>query len=175
MEFTGSKHKKKIVVYKLFLLKRIRPFLPTQSRIQLYNYFVKPYSEYCCSIWSSTSQENINTIVKLQKRAARLISDADFPTPSTILFQELKWISFSDIVKFHQLSLVFKCINKIAPVYLQDFHQKFNSHSYVLRSFNTDRLDVPRQHTRNFSCKGPQLWNKLNNEIRNCTNLTSFQ
>ena len=111
------------MVYKLFLLKRIRPFLPTQSRIQFYNYYVKPYLEYCCSIWGSTSQENINTIVKLKKRAARLILDADFSTPSTKLFQELKWISFSDIVKFHQLSLVFKCINKIAPVYLQDlFH-----------------------------------------------------
>ena len=65
---------------------------------------LKPYLEYCCSIWGSTSQENINTIVKLQKRAARLILDADFSTPSAILFQELKWISFSDIVKFHQLS-----------------------------------------------------------------------
>ena len=167
---------KKIVVYKLFLLKRIRTFLPTQSRIQFYNYYVKPYLEYCCSIWGSTFQENINTIVKLQKRAARLILDADFSTPSAILFQELKWISFSDIVKFHQLSLIFKCINKIAPVYLQDlFHQKSNSHSYVLRSSNTDRLDVPRQHTRSLSFKGPQLWNKLNNEIRNCTTLTSFQ
>ena len=167
---------KKIVVYKLFLLRRIRTFLPTQSRIQFYNYYVKPYLEYCCSIWGSTSQENINTIVKLQKRAARLILDADFSTPSAILFQELKWISFSDIVKFHQLSLVFKCINKIAPVYLQDlFHQKSNYHSYVLRSSNTDRLDVPRQHTRSLSFKGPQLWNKLNNEIRNCTTLTSFQ
>ena len=73
-------------------------------------------------------------------------------------------------------SLVFKCINKIATVYLQDLsHQKSNSHSYVLRSSNTDRLDVPRQHTRSLSCKGPQLWNKLNNEIRNCTTLTSFQ
>ena len=40
---------KKIVVYKLFLLKRIRPFLPTQSRIQFYNYYVKPYLEYCCN------------------------------------------------------------------------------------------------------------------------------
>ena len=115
---------KKIVVYKLFLLKRIRPFLPTQSRIQFYNYYVKPYLEYCCSIWDSTSQENINTIVKLQKRAARLILNADFSTPSAILFQESKWISYSDIVKFHQLSLVFKCIIKIAPIYLQDlFHR----------------------------------------------------
>ena len=61
---------KKTVAYKLFLLKRIRPFLPTQSRIMFFNYYIKPYLEYCCSIWGSTSQENINIVVKLQKRAA---------------------------------------------------------------------------------------------------------
>ena len=105
-----------------------------------------------------------------------IILDADCSTPSAILFQKFKWISFSDIVKFHQLSLVFKCINKIASVYLQDlFYQKSNYHAYVLRSSSTDRLDVPRQQTRSLSFKGPQLWNKLNNEIRNCTTLTSFQ
>ena len=54
---------KKTVVYKLFLLKLIRPFLPTQSRILFFNYYIKPYLEYCCSIWGSTSQENINIVV----------------------------------------------------------------------------------------------------------------
>ena len=44
----------KIVEYKMFLFKSTRPFLPTQSRIQLYNYYVKSYLEYC---WGSLSQE----------------------------------------------------------------------------------------------------------------------
>ena len=92
-----------------------------------------------------------------------------------VLLRELKCISFSDIVKFHQLSLIFMCINRNAPVYLQDlFHQKSNSHTYLLRSSNIDRLDVPRQqHAIRLSFNGPQLWNRLNNEIRNCTTLTT--
>ena len=36
---------------------------------------IKPYLEYCCSIWGNCSKENINIIVKLQKKAARLILD----------------------------------------------------------------------------------------------------
>ena len=59
-------------------------------------------------------------IVKLQKKAARLILDADFFTPSANLFTELKWIPFSDIFKYHQVSLVYKCIHKISPEYLHD-------------------------------------------------------
>ena len=82
-------HVKKIVIYKLFLLKRIRHFLPKpkDTRILFYNFYIKPYLEYCCSIWGNCSKENINIIGQLQKRAARIILDADFFTPSANLFK----------------------------------------------------------------------------------------
>ena len=70
-------HVKKIVIYKLFLLKRIRHFLPEDTRILFYNFYIKPYLEYC-------------------------------------------WIPFSDIVKYHQVSIVYKCIQKNSPEYLHD-------------------------------------------------------
>ena len=141
-----------------------------------FNYYIKLYLEYCCSICGSTSQENINVVVKLQKRAARLILDADFSIRSKLLFSELKWVPLPEIVKFHQLSLVFKCINNIVPIYLHNmFRPKSNNHTYLLRSSGTGHLDVPRQHTRSLSLIGPKLWNNLDKEIRNCTTLSSFQ
>ena len=141
-----------------------------------FNYYIKLYLEYCCSICGSTSQENINVVVKLQKRAARLILDADFSIRSKLLFSELKWVPFPEIVKFHQLSLVFKCINNIVPIYLHNmFCPKSNNHTYLLRSSGTGHLDVPRQHTRSLSLIGPKLWNNLDKEIQNCTTLSSFQ
>ena len=93
-----------------------------------------------------------------------------------LLFSELKWVPFPEIVKFHQLSLVFKCINTIVPTYLHNmFRPKSNDHTYLLRSSGTGQLDVPIQHTRSLSLIGPKLWNNLNKEIRNCTTLSSFQ
>ena len=166
-------HVKKIVIYKLFLLKRIRHFLPKDNRIFFYNFYIKPYLEYCCSIWS---KENINIIVKLQKRAARLILDADFFTPSANIFEELKWIPFSDIVKYHQVSLVYKCIHKISPEYLHDmFSIKLDSKRYNLRSSNTGRLDVPKKHNRSLSFNDPKLWNSLYSETRQAISLSVFQ
>ena len=111
-----------------------------------------------------------------KKRAARLILDADYSIRSKLLFSELKRVPFPEIVKFHQLSLIFKCINTIVPTYLHNmFRPKSNDHTYLLRSSGTDQLDVPRQHTRSLSLIGPKLWNNLNKEIRNCTTLSSFQ
>ena len=141
-----------------------------------FNYYIKPYLEYCCSIWGSTSQENINIIVKLQKRAARLILDADFSIRSKLLFSELKWIPFPEIGKFHQLSLVFKCIDNIVPIYFCNmFRSKSNNHTYLLRYSGSGQLDVPRQHTRSLSLIGPKLRNNLNKEIRSSTTISSFQ
>ena len=169
-------HVKKIVIYKIFLLKRIRHFLPKDTRILFYNFYIKPNLEYCCSIWGNCSKENINIIVKLQKRAARLILDADFFTPSANLFKELKWIPFSDIVKYHQVSLVYKCIHKISPEYLHDmFSIKLDSKRYNLRSSNTGRLDVPKKHNRSLSFNGPELWNSLDSETRQAISLSVFQ
>ena len=169
-------HIKKIVVYKLFLLKRIRHLLPMDTRILFFNYYIKPYLEYCCSIWGNSSKENLNIIVKLQKRAARLILDADFFTPSIVLFDKLKWISFSDIVKYHQVSLVYKCIHQISPEYLHDmFSIRPDSQRYNLRSSDTGRLVVPKKHNRSLSFKGPKLWNSLDSETRKSISLSVFQ
>ena len=74
-------------------------------------------------------RENINIVVKLQKRAARLVLDADFSIRSKLLFSELKRVPFPEIVKFHQLSPVFKCINNLVPTYLHNmFRPKSNNH-----------------------------------------------
>ena len=113
---------------------------------------------------------------KTSKTAARLIIDADYSNRSKLLFSELKWVPFPEIVKFHQLSLVFKCINTIVPTYLHTmFRPKSNDHTYLLRSSGTGQSDVPRQHTRSLSLTDPKLWNNLNKEIRNCTTLSSFK
>ena len=140
-------HVKKIVIYKLFLLKRILHFLPKDTLILFYNFYIKPYLEYCCSIWGNCSKENINIIVKL-----------------------------SDIVKYHQVSLVYKCIHKISPEYLHDmFSIKLDSKHYNLRSSNTGRLDVSKKHNRSLSYDGPKLWNSLDSETRQTISLSVFQ
>ena len=167
------------MVYKLFLLKHIRSFLPTQNRIQSYRYYVKPYLEYCCSIMGySTSQENINTIENFQKRAGRLILDTDFATPSAVLFRELRWISLSDIVEVHQLTVVLRVFIGLLPfIYKICLTRNPFFHTYALMSSSIDRLEVGLPckiiiYTRSLSFQGPQLWNKLNNEIRNSKSTT---
>jgi hypothetical protein len=40
----------------------------------------------CCTVWGNCSEEGIQRITKLQKRAARIILDAPFFTPTQQLW-----------------------------------------------------------------------------------------
>ena len=45
-------------------------------------------------VWSSCDKRCLNRVLKLQKRAARIILDADSQASSVKLFNKLKWIPF---------------------------------------------------------------------------------
>ena len=49
---------------------------------------------YGSSVWISTSVDNLNKVFRLQKRAARVILNADTRANSVDLFKELSWLPF---------------------------------------------------------------------------------
>ena len=55
-------------------------------------------------------------ILYLQKRAARILLNADFSTPSVFLFSKLKWIPVFDLIKLRKILLLFNILlNPNAP------------------------------------------------------------
>ena len=110
---------KKCTSYRLFLFRKISKYLPLETRIKCYDYYVKPLIEYCSSVWGICSKENQTKIIKIREKAARLILEAPPLTPSKEMFQQLKWLPFDEIVKFKQVSLVYKAVNGNAPECIQ--------------------------------------------------------
>jgi putative component of membrane protein insertase Oxa1/YidC/SpoIIIJ protein YidD len=46
-----------------------------KTRILFYNAYILPHLDYCCSIWGDCSKYLLESLLKLQKRAARIILD----------------------------------------------------------------------------------------------------
>ena len=109
--------------FKISLLRKIRHYLPLDTRKIFFNYYIKPHLSYCSSIWGQTSKENHNRIIKLQKQAARLIPNKHYTNPSAELFNELDWQFFPDSVQYQQALLVYKSLNNPAPHYMKDMFQ----------------------------------------------------
>ena len=55
------------------VLSRIRTFLSLQQRLLFYNAIIRPVMSYADVIWSSCDKEPLYRVLKLPKRAARII------------------------------------------------------------------------------------------------------
>ena len=102
----------------LYLLMRIKQYLSVHSRKLFFNAYILPHLDYCSTIWGSCNDEVLNSVVKFQKRAARIILDKDINTPSVELFRELKWMTFPDRTIYKKAIIVYKSLNDTSPAYL---------------------------------------------------------
>lgn len=98
----------KTISSRLFLFTKIKKYLDIKCRILFFNSYILPIFDYCCTIWGNCNDEGIQRITKFQKRAARIILDAPFLTPTEELFENLNWLTFQDRVLYHKLTLVYK-------------------------------------------------------------------
>ena len=165
---------------KLSLLQRLKRYLPYHIRILFYNAYVLPILDYCCSVWGSATKGSLECILKLQKRAARIILNADYLTPSHEMFKTLKWMTIYDRIFFHKAILVYKCLNSLSPNYLS--HRLVTTGSVykkALRSTTSLNLIVPKPNTefykRSFIYSGTVLWNSLPTSMKQSPSLPCFR
>ena len=52
--------------------------------------------DYCCTVWGNINCRLTDSMVKFQKRAARIILDKSIETPSADMFAELNWMTFPE-------------------------------------------------------------------------------
>ena len=69
------------------VLRKIIVFLPLSQRLLYYNAIIRPVLSYVSVIWSSCEKELLNRVLKVQKRAARVILYADRQASSLAVFK----------------------------------------------------------------------------------------
>ena len=173
---------------------KIRPFLPLKVMKNVYYSLIYSHIIYAIEAWGSACKTELDKICILQKRAMRLMTYNDkYPTiygpliSSDTIFFELEMLKVSDIYKYQVSKLIFKCINKMAPI---NFHNWFKinheRHGYNTRSnininagIKINNLFIPSVRTTNYSLKqlknsSPRIWNVLPTMIKNITSLYVF-
>ena len=103
---------------------RIKPFLNHHCALRFFNSCIHNLFIYCSSAWGNCSNYLLSRLLLLQKRAARLLLDADYSQPSVSLFSKLKWLPIFDLIKLRKLVLLFTILNNPdSPLCLK---RKFN-------------------------------------------------
>ena len=87
------------------LFKRARKYLNLSLRNLLYNALIKSIFEYCCSVWGNTKIDNLQRLLRIKKRCARVILNAGIER-TVGLFKRLGWIPISDIIEQRKLCII---------------------------------------------------------------------
>ena len=160
-------------------LRHAKSFLPMRSLKTLYTGIVEPHFRYCCSVWGCAGSTEINQLQKLQNRAARIIKNSSFDTPSRPLIVELGWKTIEELIGNESKTMVFKSLNDLAPQYLCNLFTRNSACApRNLRNTETD-LRLPKKNSANgqkcFSFRGAKLWNSLPAEAKTASSLNGFK
>ena len=112
----------------------------------------------------------------MQKKAARIILDADPLSPSKEMFKKLNWLTFKELVKYKQACLIYKSKTDQKPSYIQDVLTNVTDCvSSSLRSSAQNKLYLPRAHAKSLSYLGVNIWNSISNDMRHAESLSRFR
>ena len=101
----------KKICKRLGLFKLSKRFLTPRARLTFYSTIVQPVMDYGACVWGDSFVTHSNTMLRLQKRATRIIKDAPWDTPSKPLFDDLNIVPFEEIVARMKVKMVFKALN----------------------------------------------------------------
>ena len=146
------------------ILYKSQKFLKSCTLLSLYHSFIYPYMTYCVEVWGSSAAVHINSIVKLQKKAARIISFSSFHAHSRPLFLKLNMLTLPEIYQYFILIFMYKYHFQQLPQSFNQFLLK-NSQVHSINTRISKLYHIPKFRlqvsTNSIKCKGPIFWNSL--------------
>ena len=114
------------------ILLKCRRVFDKKTLLTLYNSFLYPHLNYCISVWGNTYSSYLEPLVKLQKRAVRIIMGVKRNSPTDPIFWKLKILKFKQIYLYSVQQFVFKFHHRMLPIIFNDFfsvNDSFHTHN----------------------------------------------
>ena len=153
------------------IIARLRHFVPLDTLQHIYRSLIQPYLLYGITAWGRADKTHRNKILRLQKRALRLMFFCDYKTHAIPCFISSSLLPL-DLLYFKSVAvLMYDVSNNTSPPQISNlFNYQHNIHSHNTRSSTRGNffLEYSRLDKQNmsFSRNGVRVWNNLSNEIR---------
>ena len=163
------------------ILRRISYKLPSSTLLIIYNALIYTNLSYCNVVWASTYQSNLDCLLKLQKKAVRIIAHSRYNAHTDVLFRMFRILKITDINKLQVLSFVARYKYVSQPIESRSFYERFcfveRGNNYETRSSGCLYVPPFRTNIRRFCimCAGPRLWNSLPDFIEELTSFYSLK
>ena len=97
------------------------------------------------------------TLAKLQKRAARIILQTEFNTPSAFMFEKLDWLSVADRLNFNKAVLIYRALDSQTPEYISKLLKPMSELANVRKRLFIRTKARTSLYNGSFSCSAPRL------------------
>ena len=152
------------------MLCKARYYIPKHEIKSLYYAIFSTHMAYGCQVWGQTNNE---IIFKLQKRAIRIISFANFDAHTSPLFKELKILKLMDLITLHNALMVHDFFNNTLPLCFDPYFKTIKEvHGLGTKSAKLGCLFIPPVATTKYGLKSIKrkcidTWNTLT-KMFNC-------
>ena len=167
---THISHLCNIIARNVGILQKLRYFVPAYVLKILYHSLILSHLHYCTLLWANSYYSHLQKLRLLQKKAIRIISNADYLPHSSKLFLNLKLLKLDDIMKFQLGTFMYKLKYNKLPSAIPHimFVTNENIHSHNTRNKNGYLIPNVRTNCRKFtvSYAGPILWNSFPQKLR---------
>ena len=142
---------------------------------------IQPSIDYALSIWSNTTNVNIDKVQRIQNYAARvIINQFDSVNVRGIdIIKTLRWMNVKQRFKYFNILHIFKCIHELAPQYLcNNIIIECEIALRNTRSFDSTNIFIPFENmsqSKNFVSTAGISWNVLPADLKCDTDLNMFK
>ncbi len=148
----------------LSIMHKASKLITTAGMYTLYCSLFQPYMSYCIEIWGNNYASNVKCLCVIQRKAVRLICNADRLAHTNGLMKELYILKFPEFVQYKTAILMFHLVHGTLHIHLQN---RFTVHSTtrITRRINTFVMVQARTNIKAMclSVYGVKLWNSLPN------------
>ncbi len=111
--------------------------------------------DYCNLLYYGINQSSMKRLQLVQNAAARLLTGMCKFQHNTLILTTLQWLPVK-LVEYKMLTLVFKALHNLAPIYLAELLQTHKS-MRPLRSSFLGTLSIPRSRLKHVAIEPLQL------------------
>ena len=105
------------------IIRRVAPLLPKATRVQLYKSLILPYFDYSHIVWGNVGRTALDRLIKLQKRAVRVVCMAPFLAHTGPLLSECHLLPLASLFPYHCAIFTYKSLHEMFP---RTFTTQFN-------------------------------------------------
>ncbi len=162
----------------LYMLRSVRNLLPHWAKRLIYSGFIHSHIMYGLMLWGPMAlASDIKRLVKIQKKAIRLIDSASYNAPSIPLFKKYSILKVPELIKVELGKFMYAFKDGSLPVPLKALFQRNRDfHPYTTRGQSNATIPTHRSQIfhKSFLTKAPALWNIQGNDLTSSPSIKSY-